>query len=223
MVGRGLIVAGMGRYADPWHRYLECALCLADVLKAQGLDPDIRCDPDRALSEIGDDVRLLAILVGESVDDGCTAPLLPAQHGLDGYLDSGRAVLAMHSAASAFAGYARWEDAIGARWVLDQSWHPPLAWGQVAVHSYPDSPTETSEMFDVYDELYAGLRISEDVVPMATHELAGKCHPLIWHREYCGGRVVYDALGHDARSYGAPGHARLLARATGWLLGANGG
>jgi hypothetical protein len=29
--------------------------------------------------------------------------------------------------------------------------------------------------------------------------------------------VVYDALGHEARSYDAPGHVALLARSVEWL------
>ena len=32
---------------------------------------------------------------------------------------------------------------------------------------------------------------------------------MIWAREH-GGRVVYDGLGHDARSYDSPAHRDLL-------------
>ena len=34
-----------------------------------------------------------------------------------------------------------------------------------------------------------------------------------------GGRVVYDALGHDPRSYDSTGHMRFDQRSIAWLLG----
>ena len=46
---------------------------------------------------------------------------------------------------------------------------------------------------------------------------AGARHPMIWAREHGPGRVVYDGLGHDARSYDSADHRALLLRAAAWL------
>ena len=40
---------------------------------------------------------------------------------------------------------------------------------------------------------------------------------MIWAREHGAGRVVYDGLGHDSRSYDSPAHRDLLRRAVDWL------
>ena len=55
------------------------------------------------------------------------------------------------------------------------------------------------------------------IEPIAEHEEDGMRHPLIWAREVGASRVVYDALGHDTRSYDSPEHRELLTRALDWL------
>jgi uncharacterized protein len=40
--------------------------------------------------------------------------------------------------------------------------------------------------------------------------------PLLWAREFGGGRVVYDALGHQPESYAVPGHREIVRRAIRW-------
>jgi hypothetical protein len=52
--------------------------------------------------------------------------------------------------------------------------------------------------------------------PLYVHEQGG-AHPLIWARTIGDSRVVYDALGHDVRSYESPEHVELLGRVVSWL------
>jgi uncharacterized protein len=40
---------------------------------------------------------------------------------------------------------------------------------------------------------------------------------VLWARESGGGRVVYDALGHDERSLAAAAHRQILEQAVRWL------
>jgi type 1 glutamine amidotransferase len=42
---------------------------------------------------------------------------------------------------------------------------------------------------------------------------------LLWAREYGRSRIVYDALGHDTRSYDSQAHRELIRRAALWALG----
>lgn len=68
--------------------------------------------------------------------------------------------------------------------------------------------------FDVVDEVYSDLDVLPDVEPLAS----SNGQPLIWARPVRRGRVFYDALGHDTRSYDNEVHRTLLQRAALWLL-----
>ena len=50
------------------------------------------------------------------------------------------------------------------------------------------------------------------------HEHEGTEQPLVWAVEQDGARTVYDALGHDVRSFASPGRTDLLQREVRWLL-----
>ena len=47
----------------------------------------------------------------------------------------------------------------------------------------------------------------------------GARHRLLWTHDHGGTRVVYDALGHDERSYRSAPRRTLVSRAALWLLG----
>lgn len=64
------------------------------------------------------------------------------------------------------------------------------------------------------DEVYSDLDVLPDVRLLASS--GGR--PLMWARPVRRGRVFYDALGHDTRSYGNEIHRTLLRRAALWLL-----
>jgi hypothetical protein len=69
------------------------------------------------------------------------------------------------------------------------------------------------------DERYTGLAVDRHVVVLASHRHEGTTFPLLWAREYGRSRVVYDALGHDSRSYDSPAHRELIQRAALWVSG----
>ena len=72
--------------------------------------------------------------------------------------------------------------------------------------------------FSLVDERYMGLAVDPDVVGLASHRHAGGTFPLLWAREYGRSRVVYDALGHDTRSYENPTHRELIRRSVSWAV-----
>ena len=53
------------------------------------------------------------------------------------------------------------------------------------------------------------------VLVVADHE--GAAHPVVWVAPGPG-RIVYDALGHDVRSYDSPSRVDLFRREVRWLL-----
>lgn len=216
-----LIVSGAGHYADPWHDYPATSACIAAVLVNVGLTVEVSEDVDQSMASLDErtDIGLLVVNAGISVDD-------PTDHTVDGavragllqFLRGGSSLLAMHSAASTLPDVPEWESIIGARWVNGTTMHPEIGDAEVDVHPDRHEIVASSVDFKVWDERYSFLRVSPDVVALASHEYAGVTHPLLWAREYEGSRVVYDALGHDERSYQSPDHTALLGAATRWLV-----
>ena len=144
------------------------------------------------------------------------------------HLRDGGALLAMHSAAIAFDDWPEWGDIVGARWVWGQSGHPAL--GPVEARFIPASASPlVADLppFECEDEAYGGMWIAPGVKSLAEVRAVAPgvsgpgstWTPALWTRQWQGGRVVYDALGHASPSLNHPVHRRLVARAALWALG----
>lgn len=215
---RARLLSGSGRYADPWHPFADTSPRLAAVLRSQGFDVETRSDVDAGLADLTDDVDLLVANVSDpSLNGPEPAAASAARTGLLAYLARGGPVLSLHL--STFPGIPEWESLLGARWIEGTSMHPPIGPAHVRVHPERHPIVATSTDFDLHDERYCFLRLAPDIVPLASHTQDGVDHPLLWARERNGVRAVYDALGHDARSYDSPEHRALLERAVRWLVG----
>ncbi|WP_400994492.1 ThuA domain-containing protein [Agromyces sp. GXQ0307] len=219
---RALILSGAGRYAEPWHRFPETSARLADLVAEAGYEVDVREDVDAAIAGLGDDVRLLVVNAGDPDRPGSSDgdPAVDASAvdpaALDAALDRGIGILVVHSGASSLRDYDAFDRAIGGRWEHDVSWHPPF--GEATVHLVGHHPVrEGLDDFTVEDERYSGLVLHDVIEPIAEHEEDGIRHPIVWAREIGRSRLVYDALGHDTRSYESPGHRALIASALDWL------
>jgi type 1 glutamine amidotransferase len=81
--------------------------------------------------------------------------------------------------------------------------------------------------FECEDEAYGGMWIAPDVTSLAevraaAPDVAGPGStwtPALWMRQWQGGRVVYDALGHASPSLDHPVHRRVITRAALWARG----
>jgi uncharacterized protein len=69
----------------------------------------------------------------------------------------------------------------------------------------------------VQDEQYLSLDVSPDVEVLVVADHEGTAHPVVWVAPGPG-RIVYDALGHDVRSYRSPSRVDLFRREVRWLL-----
>ncbi|MDR1634561.1 MAG: ThuA domain-containing protein [Bifidobacteriaceae bacterium] len=237
-----LILAGGGRYADPWHDHHANALAVADLLAARDWTAQVRLDVDEALASISrscatgpsqtgtptvpdqldappkpsDDFDLLVVCLGEAAAGTGPAPSAAADLGLRAWLGQGKPVLGLHAAASAFADCPEWERRLGAKWIPDQSYHPPLGPGRVLIDQ--DSPLAAGlDDFAIADEFYTGLSLADWVKPLAYHHRDGARQPLAWVSQTGASPLAYCALGHDLPSYRAPGHIALLGRLVEWL------
>lgn len=232
---RALVVAGAGRYADPWHPFSATAARLADVLRGAGLDvvvtPDAPDAVEDALAGLADAAAwpdLLVLDVGLPRDGAPSPAPGPALEGLTAFLAGDRALLGVHVAATSFVEVPEWEERLGGRWVRDLTWHPPIGPARVRVragaHPLLHAPGAAAlpGVVELVDEVYCDLRVSGDVVVLADAEHDGRTHPLAWVREDArDARTAYDALGHDERSFDSPGHVALLERLAGWLVPAS--
>jgi len=222
-VTHALVLSGAGRYADPWHPFAQTSACLAEILAGCGVTATIVTDVDEAMTRL-DGVDLLVVNAGDSSrNDGpapdLTAPdLTAARAGFAAGLERGIAVLGTHTAAASLTDYPGWEGVLGGRWLPGQSMHPPI--GPTRITLFTDRHPLLAGLadFDTFDERYSHLRVAPDVVPLAAHTLDGVEHPLLWARTIGASRVVYSALGHDARAYASPELRELLARAIRWLI-----
>lgn len=150
----------------------------------------------------------------------------PAREAIRTHLRSGGALLAMHTASICFDGWPQWGEIVGGRWVWGQSGHDPF--GDVEVQfdaAPPGSIAAGLASFECRDEVYERQWLAPGVQPLAharnrvsASGQPGAWAPVLWTHSWEGGRVVYDALGHDAQSLDHPVHQQLLARAIDWLV-----
>ena len=217
-MARNLILSG-----GLFHDFEATSAALADVLAGVGIESEITEDIAGALSEPSE-VQLITVnALRWQMDLDRFADLrdewrfeLPAQARttLLDHLDRGGGLLCMHSASICFDDWQGWSRVLGGCWTWPKSHHPPLGWTGVRVHGgHPI--VEGLRDFDLVDEVYSDLDVLPDVRPLAS---SASGQPLVWARPVRRGRVVYDALGHDVRSYENEIHRTLLQRAALWLL-----
>jgi hypothetical protein len=230
-----LILAGRGRYADPWHDTAAAADALAVLLRRLGLEVAVRGTAPDALDDVaGPSLLVVAAGAGrrDAAFDGDDDAWRAFHDRRAGWVADGVPVLAMHQAAMAFADDPRWADELGGRWVEGRSWHPPLGPAVLRVAGRDDAgrrhPVVAGlERVSVTDERYTDLELRPGVRPFVVADVVPReaqdrptsvgAHPVVWIAPGPG-RVLYDALGHDDRSYASPDHRALLTAAVGWLL-----
>lgn len=215
-----LILSGAGRYADPWHQFAQTSPLLQALAQDSGWHTVITEDIDAALADGLDGVDLIIVNAGDPWGDTtqkCDPDLIQA--GADNLaiaFDRGISLLGIHCAASSLRDYPQYRQALGGEWVPGRSWHP--LFGDFHVRPLHDSIVEGLSDFTLSDERYTDLLIDPDVEPLATTSDENGEYVLAWAHTYGSARVIYDALGHDARSYESCGHKSFLRRAMCWLL-----
>lgn len=151
----------------------------------------------------------------------------PAREAIRAHLRQGGGLLALHTASICFDDWPEWGEILGARWVWGQSGHPPYGGTEIRFDRDRDAPLVAGLTdFACRDEVYQRLWLAPDVRPLAHARCPDAPDPtwrdwapVLWERHWQGGRVVYDALGHDAASLDHPVHRELIARAALHALG----
>lgn len=212
-----------------FHDFAGTSTALASLLETHGIEARIEEDIERGLGDLQEQpVDLLVLnclrweMHGEkyaSLRDGEALTLSPqARQRILSHLDAGGAIVGMHTASICFSDWPQWGDILGAAWAWGASWHPAPQTLSLTPTAHP--LVSSIRPFELSDELYCNLSLRPGNIPL----LYGHCaeakesQPVMWLRNYGGGRIVYDALGHDSASLAAPMHARALEQAIGWAL-----
>lgn len=213
---RVVIASGEGRYADPWHPFAATSRRLQNVLGDAGFTVVIDEDLDQAMTRL-DGVDLLVVNAGDPWRGPGDPPTAESVAGFAEALRRGIGVLGVHAAAASMRDYPEWSEALGAIWLPDVSWHPPV--GVTRITTTPRVGADLAD-FDVLDERYARLQRVGRSDLVATHEVDGATCPTAWIRVVGQARIAADLLGHDERSYDSPGHCALLTHLARWASGA---
>jgi hypothetical protein len=213
-----LIVSGSGPYADPWHRFLETSRRVAEILDDLGHSIHFTEDVEAGLAQPGP-CDALVVNIGNPTTPRPPDRLSAASRGLIQHLEAGRGLLGIHVSATSLTEMPEWPTLLGGHWIRGRTMHPPQSLTTVQVRRGEHPIVEDLGDFEVFDERYSYLETSSDIDVLCEHDFEGVRHPLAWARQSGRGRVVYDALGHDVRSYDSVSHVELVQRSVRWLLG----
>jgi type 1 glutamine amidotransferase len=215
-VTKAVVVSGAGRYSDPWHPFAETSEALARILAEEGLHAHVAENVDETLANTrAFDLVLVNIGAPQWGDPAADAAV---RLGVLEHLHAGKPLMSHHVSVTSLPTFPEWEAITGATWVRGTTMHPEYGWAHISVHAERHPIVGGLSDFDIQDERYAHLRVSPTVFPVLTHHYEGTDQALLWPRTYRGARIVYDALGHDRRSYESTEHRTILRRAVCWLL-----
>lgn len=215
-----------------YHPFEQSAITLASVLEEVGVTSVVTSDLDHGfnLLQSGDFDVLSVYALRWSMpqekfkDDRATwGYTLSAQHSdaVLAHLKAGKGILALHTAAICFDNWPGWREIVGAGWQWGHSYHPPLGAVEVRTCGPAHPIVADTPAFSLIDEAYTHMDTVPGLQPLmevrsTTQEAYSPC---LWAREFGGGRVVYDALGHDSSSFQHPAHKAIVQRACLWASG----
>lgn len=218
-MARVRIFSGGGRYGDPWHPFTQTSAAVADILTGAGHGTEVVRDLPASLTDLGAVDVLVVNAGGQPTEEIVPDPEWAAAFDdLGRWLNQGGRLLGLHTAANAFPDWPDWPARLGGRWVRGTSFHPERSEASfgpcpgAAKHPVWDG----LDTVEADDERYSSMEVAPGSVRLVQHVTDGVTEVMGWAN---GGHVLYDGLGHDARSYESPSRARLLLNEVSWLLG----
>jgi type 1 glutamine amidotransferase len=210
------LISGAGPYADPWHSFAETSARLATIIGDLGHQVQLLDRVENGLVDL-QPVDLLVINIGNPAETRPAEIVAAMQQSLVDHLGRGGGLLGVHSSSTSFATMPRWSEILGGHWIHGTSTHPSLS--EAVINTCRPHPiTDGIGDIVVIDERYSYLYTEPDTNVLGRHLHDHLWHPVVWARDTGAGRVVYDGLGHDTRSYDSPGHIELIRRSVSWLL-----
>jgi len=136
------------------------------------------------------------------------------EDALKEYLQSGRALIPVHSASWCFRNSDWYVEAVGGQFKSHET-------GEFTVDIVDaDHPImEGIDEFETWDETYIHSQINNDIQVLMERVEGDHREPWTWIREEGKGRVFYTAYGHDERTWEKEEFKELLANGILWAVG----
>ncbi|BBE35651.1 ThuA domain-containing protein [Sphingosinicella microcystinivorans] len=209
------------------HPFAETTSVLSGYAEMSGFALVVEEDIDAAIARLAE----VDLLVVNALYWGMTqyeryaphrerwAYVLPDTHmaALRNFVVRGGALLVMHTGTICWDTQPDWIRLMGGGWSWERSYHPPLGDAVVELTAEGRRYSNGPSHFALVDEVYHRLDPSTDCTVLANGDVGEGAQPVAWVRREGAGRVAVDALGHDARSLTAPGHAALIMGLLAWL------
>lgn len=212
-----------------YHPFMESAHTLANILSEVGIDSEVMDDLDAGFKQLSDGAfDLLTVyclrwtMPQEKFfnDRAQWAYHLPesSREAVTGHLQKGKGILVLHTAAISFDDWPGWREAVGAGWTWGHSFHPPIGRVHVQPTALRHPIVGDTAAFSMVDEAYTHMDLLPGLQPLLEVRADSQTEysPCLWAREYGGGRLVYDALGHDSSSFLQPAHKGIVQRSALW-------
>lgn len=161
------------------------------------------------LPELGCTTLLLYTCLDEAAGADHRAEELRA---LTEWVRGGGGLVALHATAVAAKAHPELARLLGGSFLF----HPPEQRFRVYPSYEEHAVTEGVQAFELTDELYRLRCTSAEAIHLVAID-RGLAYPLGWSRREGRGRVVYLALGHDARVWQLPEYRKLVVQALRWV------
>ena len=170
-----LIISGAGDYSDPWHRFGDTSLRLAEIIAGLGHQVTVSDAVEQALADPGEPGLIV-------VNIGNPASLDPAVHRCRGA--GTRSPSSARWRASRTACQRHIDDHHVAMVQADTgckvTMHPKQDLFTVVVHDGAHPIVEGLSDFTVFDERYCYLHTNPDITVMCEQVTDGRLHPIVW-------------------------------------------
>ena len=216
-----------------FHPFKESSHALEKILLKEGIESEITEDIEYGLKKIDEwyyDLLTIYALRWSMKNGSKYKPYrnqwefnisASGQKYIHKFLKKGGGIFGLHTAAICFDQWKDWISILGGKWIWGKSGHLPFGVVNTRTETIKHPITKNIKPFDIEDEVFADLKIAKDITPLLSAQVEGqeKWYPVLWARNFSNGRIVYDALGHDARSINHPEHAKIIRRSANWAIG----
>ena len=216
-----------------FHPFKESSHALEKILLKEGIESEITEDIEYGLKKIDEgyyDLLTIYALRWSMKSGSKYKPYrnqwefnisASGQKYIHKFLKKGGGIFGLHTAAICFDQWKDWISILGGKWIWGKSGHLPFGVVNTRIEAIKHPITKNIKPFDIEDEVFADLKIAKDITPLLSAQVEGqeKWYPVLWARNFSNGRIVYDALGHDARSINHPEHAKIIRRSANWAIG----
>ncbi len=204
-----VLVGGTDRY----HDVLGAGLSLRDTLVKHAIPAALHIGFERFGDDYETDVDVYVVYaMWPRMTDAAQEALAARVAGGAGLVVLHASIVVVHDDQD------QWLTLVGSRFER----HDPFMRMQVRI-DVKHPVTEGIDDFEIDDEPYEVSWTGSPGTVLASFELNGTMHPLVYTLEHGRGRICYIALGHDARCWGHPMFARLLTQSTRWVGGDDAG